>query len=376
MKKLFIIALSFFMFACSEEEDSCTPTPTLITNEPSAITDTAATFSGTIEAPTCDPTVTSQGFVYSFNTLPKITDEFIEVNGKAISKEITGLQQNRTYYYRTYFTNPTGTYYGNEIMFKTEESPSPIYLDENNITVKAKDWAEIGSKGTINGVKYTVVNGQMLNEMIQNEEDVTNVCTSKITDMSSMFEGAQSFNQDIGSWDVSNVTNMRSMFVRASSFNQDIGSWDVSNVTIMESMFYEVTSFNQDISSWDVGNVETMSSMFYRTDSFNQDIGSWDVSNVTSMESMFYEVTSFNQDISSWDVGNVETMSSMFSRTDAFNQDIGSWDVSNVTDMFKMFNGADSFNQDLSSWNVSNVNRRNYFDYLTPQWTLPKPNFN
>jgi hypothetical protein len=119
MKKLFIIALSFFMFACSEEEDSCTPTPTLITNEPSAITDTAVTFSGTIEAPTCDPTVTSQGVVYSRNTLPKVTDFYIELIGKDINTRITNLLQNTTYYCRTYFTNPTGTYYSNEISFKT-----------------------------------------------------------------------------------------------------------------------------------------------------------------------------------------------------------------------------------------------------------------
>ena len=158
---------------------------------------------------------------------------------KSISKEITGLQQNQTYYYRTYFTNPTGTYYGNEIMFKTEESPSPIYLDENNITIKAKDWAEIGSKGTINGVEYTLVNRQMLNEMIQNEEDVTNVCTSKITDMSKLFSRRYSFNQDIGSWDVSNVTTMNQMFYNAQSFNKDLSAWDVSNVTDMSSMFYK-----------------------------------------------------------------------------------------------------------------------------------------
>ena len=109
MKKLFVIALSFLMFACSEEEDSCTPTPILTTNEVSNITDTSVVFSGTIEAPTCDPSVTSQGFVYGVKTLPKITDEVIEVNGTTLSKEITGLEQNQTYYYRTYFTNPTGT---------------------------------------------------------------------------------------------------------------------------------------------------------------------------------------------------------------------------------------------------------------------------
>ena len=34
------------------------------------------------------------------------------------------------------------------------------------------------------------------------------------------------------------------------------------------------------------------------------------------------------------------------------------------------------FNQDLSSWDVSNVNSYSGFSGWTPQWTLPKPNFN
>ena len=41
----------------------------------------------------------------------------------------------------------------------------------------------------------------------------------------------------IGNWDVSNVTNMSGMFEGAKSFNQDISNWDVSNVTNMISMF-------------------------------------------------------------------------------------------------------------------------------------------
>ena len=47
--------------------------------------------------------------------------------------------------------------------------------------------------------------------------------------MSSMFEGAGSFNQGFNSWDVSNVVNMSNMFRSASSFNQDISSWDTSS---------------------------------------------------------------------------------------------------------------------------------------------------
>ena len=161
MKKLFVIALSFFMFACSEE-DSCSPTPTLTSDEVSNITDTAVTFSGTIDPPTCDPTVTSQGFVYSLNTLPKITDEFIEVNGKSISKEITGLQQNRTYYYRTYFTNPTGTYYGKEIMFKTEvgaallNSSSVINIKAFSADVSSNIVSSGGGDITARGVCWSI----------------------------------------------------------------------------------------------------------------------------------------------------------------------------------------------------------------------------
>ena len=618
---------------------ACIPSPTLTTNEVSNITDTSVTFSGSIEAPTCDPSVTSQGFVYGLNTLPKTTDEFVEVNGKAISKEITGLQQNQTYYCRTYFTNPTGTYYGNEINFqtnvgavlfyyqwgypfhvknikafsadasinisssgggeitargvcwstnptptiadsktedgsgiggftssltgltkdttynvrsyatneagttygeqvafttqdgivsfattsisnitmssativenitddggtaiaargvcwstnpnptiadsktengtgtgsftsnltglakdttynlrsyatneagttygeqvafttqdgivtfattsisnirmssatiagnitddggtaitargvcwsrnpnptktdsRTEEGPgigrftsnltgltedttyyvrsyatneagtsyseevsfktieNPVYLDDNGITVKAKDGAEMGSIGMINGVEYTVVDDETLRGLIGNGKDVTTVCTSRITDMSEMFYMYNTFNQDLSAWDVSNVTTMYNMFQQASAFNQDLSAWDVSNVTSMMYMFQQASAFNQDLSTWDVGNVTTMSGMFGRS--------------------------SFNQDLSAWDVSNVTNMSFMFSFAENFNQDLSAWDVSSVTSMMYMFIGS-SYNGH-SAWDVSNVTSCSRFsDYPQPNFT-------
>ena len=56
---------------------------------------------------------------------------------------------------------------------------------------------------------------------------------SAVTDMNSMFGGAQIFNEDIGDWDVGAVTDMHYMFYYATAFNQDIGDWDVSAVTRM-----------------------------------------------------------------------------------------------------------------------------------------------
>ena len=224
---------------------------------------------------------------------------------------------------------------------------NPIYLDDNGITIKARDWAFVGDTGVVNGVGYTIIDASTLRSMILNGDDVTRVCTSRIVNMSNLGY----HNQDIRSWDTSNVTNMEGMFGNNKSFNQPIGNWDVSSVTNMNRMFIQASSFNQPIGNWDVSSVIDMNDMFFQASSFNQPIGNWDVSSVIDMNSMFYEASSFNQDLSSWNVSSVWTMHRMFFR-------------------------ASAFNQDLSTWDVSSVGSFSYFASDTPQWTLPKPNFN
>ncbi len=85
---------------------------------------------------------------------------------------------------------------------------------------------------------------ESLFKAFENAENLTvapTVLPNTVTDLGFMFSGANSFNQDISSWDVSNIEYMDGMFSEATSFNQDLSSWNVANVQYMEEMFDGVT---------------------------------------------------------------------------------------------------------------------------------------
>jgi gliding motility-associated-like protein len=210
--------------------------------------------------------------------------------------------------------------------------------------------------------------------------DLSCVCTTQITNMSSLFSGKQSFNDDISNWDVSNVTNMNNMFNNARIFDQNISSWDVSSVTTMQSMFENARAFNQNIDVWDVSSVTNMSSMFYNAFQFNQPIASapnrWNVSNVSNFYAFLRGANSFNHPVEWGGADGTVRATSMWGmfRSNSLNSPI-TLNTDNVINMQTMFEGASIFNSPLNFSNTSNVKRMSWMFKNAVKFNQPL-NFN
>ena len=92
-----------------------------------------------------------------------------------------------------------------------------------------------------------------------------NLDTSKVTNMSGMFEDCRSLQSlDLSNFDTSKVTDMSHMFYNCESLGSlDLSSFDTSKVTDMEEMFWGCYSLQSlDLSSFDTSKVTDMYGMF------------------------------------------------------------------------------------------------------------------
>ena len=203
-----------------------------------------------------------------------------------------------------------------------EDFSHPFYVDENGVTIKAKDWVTVGTTGVLNGITYLAVDDIKIS----------------ISDFQSKYPEISELKQLVTTL-VTDMSTLAGDYTLIGAFDdfKSIETWDVSNVTSMAGLFNTCNCFNPEY-----GNIENMPDLTY-----------WDVSSVTNMSGMFSHI-----------YGGA-----------MFNQDISGWDVSNVTNMYRMLMGNNQFNQDLSSWNVSKVTNCDQFSDWTAMWTLPKPNF-
>lgn len=82
----------------------------------------------------------------------------------------------------------------------------------------------------------------------------------------------------IGEWDVSQVTDMSDLFLGNRTFNDDINNWNVSNVVDFSRMFKGAEVFNQPLDKWGpkLNPGANFNEMFYGAKLFNQNLRSWD----------------------------------------------------------------------------------------------------
>lgn len=131
--------------------------------------------------------------------------------------------------------------------------------------------------------------------------DVSNLDTSKFTDMSYMFYNCKSIsNIDVSRWNVGNVTNMNGLFYGCTSLNSlNIDGWNTSRVSNMNNLFNgcnSITSIN--VNNWDIHNVTSISGMLEGLGITSINISNWDTSNIIDMSFLFRRYSVLDVDMS------------------------------------------------------------------------------
>ena len=173
--------------------------------------------------------------------------------------------------------------------------------------------------------------------------DLAGLDTSKMTDMSSMFDGCSSLaSLDLSNFDTSNVADMSSMFSYCSKLKTlDVSHFNTSNVTNMNRMFYDCQSVTSiDVSNFDVSRVTDMGWMFSSCDFLRSiDLSNFNAPCVTDVRHMFdfSRLLGF-ANLSGFSAPKVTSLFAMFSDcTGLSSVDLSGFNVPNVTSLTCMF---------------------------------------
>ena len=209
---------------------------------------------------------------------------------------------------------------------------------------------------------FSVDSEQKIKNII--ELDLSNFDTSKVTNMSHMFNGMSNLTTlNLSNFNTSNVTNMGGMFFNMTNLTAfNFSNFDTSKVTDMGSMFYGMSSLTTlDLFNFNTSQVMIMGGMFFNMANLTTlNLSNFDTSNVTDMRSMFNGMTNLaSLDISSFNTKNVENMSGMFSLLRKIEHlDLSHFRTDKVTNMGSMFYQMTA----LKTINLSNFNTANVTD--------------
>lgn len=196
------------------------------------------------------------------------------------------------------------------------------------------------------------------------ELDLSNFDTSKVANMSHMFNGMRNLTTlNLSNFNTSNVTNMGGMFFSMTNLTTlNLSNFDTSKVTNMGSMFYGISNLTTlNLSNFNTSQVTIMGGMFYGMSNLTTlNLSNFNTSKTTDMRSMFNGMTNLaSLNISSFNTENVENMSGMFSLLRKIEHlDLSHFRTDKVTNMGSMFYQMTA----LKTINLSNFNTANVTD--------------
>jgi hypothetical protein len=144
---------------------------------------------------------------------------------------------------------------------------------------------------------------------------------------------------------------------------RNISTWNTSKVTDMSYLFQNYPDFNENINEWNVTKVKDMEHMFSGCTKFDQPLDKWRMPVCINMFRTFMNCKKFNQDINDWDVSGAFNMAYMFENCEAFNRPLDKWVLHRIGVTHYMFKNCIAFNQPLNDWDqyLSNCNTNNMF---------------
>ena len=236
-----------------------------------------------------------------------------------------------------------------------------------NRNVQGWDMAKVENASAM--FKNTKVFDKALDGLFKKDDNITYA----LTDASSMFEGAEAFNQYVQVWDTANIQDASAMFKNTKVFDKALDGLFKKDdnityaLTDASSMFEGAEAFNRNIYNWDMKKVENASAMFKNTKVFNKPIDKLFKKDdnityaLTDASSMFEGAEAFNQNIQGWDMAKVENASAMFKNTKVFDKALDGLFKKDdnityaLTDASSMFEGAKAFNRNIYNWDMVKV---------------------
>jgi surface protein len=266
-------------------------------------------------------TVNANGYVFTISATGAVTvSSSISDDSEEVEPEPTDIYVALDYW-------GTLTFYSSNVTIEEDMENERIWKNYGNIKGNSyssfsgvpwhNDWGEITKIKFADEIypTSTAYWFYYLTE-VNTIENIENLKTNLVTDMSYMFnqfafDSETLTSLDLSSFDTHNVMNMEGMFGATQFTSIDVSSFDTSNVTNMSSMFVITKVESLDLSNFDTSNVTNMREMFCEMISIESlDLSSFDTHNVTNMRCMFSSVSQLNSitvSRSKWSMGQADT---------------------------------------------------------------------